>query len=208
MSIMSEKSLTPFRVLPLPTMTRPLGAPSGHCKTQHGSRPSMINNEPSWTCTAHGSSSPSAPSIGRSATIDPPRREQPKSAHQNGKALRRLADLFLTRLSRAPPVLELLMWLFIAAAAKRAMTTPGRPVRPSLLRRACKDAMESSGKRTICSKAAVASSRSGRERCQCITAESTSSSFSTTSSSLRSRPIMRCNGHEPNCSVLTHAAKF
>jgi len=42
MSMMSEKSLTPFSVLPVPTTTRPLVAPSGHCSTQQGSRPSMM----------------------------------------------------------------------------------------------------------------------------------------------------------------------
>mmetsp|Transcript_16739 Transcript_16739/g.47759 ORF Transcript_16739/g.47759 Transcript_16739/m.47759 type:complete len:265 (+) Transcript_16739:605-1399(+) len=211
MSMMSEKSFTPLSVLPVPTTTRPEAAPRGHCRTQHGSRPSMMKREPLWTCTAQGSSSPSAPSIGRSATTVPPRTEQPKSAHQWVKACRSWG-------MRAPPLLEEgvpgrpsrmgPMWYFIAAAARRAMTTPGRPVRPSRLLRACRDETESSGKRTIWSNAAVASSRPGAERCQCITAESTSSSLSTRRSSLRSSPIMRCSGHEPNCSVFTQAAKF
>mmetsp|Transcript_101282 Transcript_101282/g.315661 ORF Transcript_101282/g.315661 Transcript_101282/m.315661 type:complete len:304 (+) Transcript_101282:569-1480(+) len=212
MSMMSEKSLTPFSVLPAPTTTRPEAAPIGHCKTQHGSRPSMMKRAPLWTCTAHGSNSPSAAPIGRSAATVPPRMEQPKSAHQWVKACRSWGI-------RAPPGLPGVglpgvpsrdgpVWLFKALAARRAMTTPGRPVRPSRLLSACRDATESSGKRTIWSSAAVESSRPGSERCQCITAESTSSSLSTRRSSLRSRPIILCNGHEPNCSVFTHALKF
>mmetsp|Transcript_78329 Transcript_78329/g.239576 ORF Transcript_78329/g.239576 Transcript_78329/m.239576 type:complete len:210 (-) Transcript_78329:515-1144(-) len=191
----------------VPQSAQPEGAPIGHCTTLQGSRPSTMNMEPSCTCTDQGSSSPSSPSTGRSATTTPPVIEQPKSAHQCGKAWRNLGKRAAPGISGGPSAWPAGLWHFSAMAARREIRTPGRPLSPSLLRRKCNELADKSGKRTICSNAAVASSRAGAARCHCVTAAKTSSSLSTEMSSLPNKPIMRCKGQAPNCSVLAMAEK-
>mmetsp|Transcript_129644 Transcript_129644/g.415785 ORF Transcript_129644/g.415785 Transcript_129644/m.415785 type:complete len:265 (+) Transcript_129644:889-1683(+) len=208
MSSISENSLTPFSVLPAPTITRPAVSKGIHCSTQQGSRPSMMKSEPSWTCTDQGCNSPSSSSEARSATATPPRSAQPKSAHQYGKAARSFGSRSTQGASKSPSGEVVPLCALSPAAASRATTTPGSPERPSFVRKACRDDADRRGNRTICSSAAVASSRPGADRCHRRTAESTSSSLSTSRSSLRRRPIIRCSGQAPNTSAREQGEKF